>query len=1625
MLRVHQVKQTETAGTTFHILSFPSMEVLLHTLQLQARIHPSIQLQYPSSLPSKQWSILPAMPAPSTSMAQKMPGDWAPSAYRTVASELTASIDLGPSAPEVLDALVFLHFSVYGQAERLKKRQGRALKLGPRSFLDFLNQYVALSNEKREGLEEEQRHLNVGLDKLKETVDAVSELQKSLAVKRTQLEAKNAEANEKLQRMVADQKSAEEQKAASIQIQANLEVQEREIGERREVVMADLADAEPAVQDAQSAVSNIKKQQLTEVRSMGNPPAAVKIAMESVCTVLGHRIDNWKTVQGIIRRDDFIASIVNFDTDRQMTRSVRERMKREYLTKPDYNFETINRASKACGPLAKWVIAQVHFSEILDRVGPLREEVDSLETQAQETKEQAGTIVDMIAELEASIARYKDEYAALISETQSIKSEMERVQTRVDRSIQLLESLGSEKERWDAGSRTFDTQMSTIVGDALLSAGFLTYAGFFDQQYREAMWHNWTSHLQQANIKFKPELSFADYLSTADDRLSWQSRSLPADNLCTENAIMLKRFKRFPLIIDPSGQATAWLTNEYRDRKLTVTSFLDEAFVKNLESALRFGNPLLIQDVEHLDPIINPVLNGELRKTGGRVLIRLGHQEIDFSPSFTMFLSTRDPSVEFSPDVCSRVTFVNFTMTRSSLQSQSLDQVLKSERPDTDKKRTDLMKLQGEFRLRLRHLEKSLLNALNESQGNILDDDKVIDTLETLKKEAAEVTTKVEETDAIMSEVDEVTNQYLPLSKACSSLFFALDQLNLINHFYQFSLRFFLDIFDFVLRRNPNLKGVTDTKERLDILTRDLILLVYERTSRALMHHDHLMLATLLAQIWMRETSDDDSLDSNEFDFLLEGGDAVGITPSNLQEHPLLNAEQKLRLNAFKRLDLFRKLEAHLDEDGSSWKQFLSSNNPEKEVPIFWESEKLTRFSTLVRIALVVKCLRPDRVVQAITALVNEVFGSEILAKSAYDLQRIVAEEVGPETPLALCSVPGFDAAYRVDSLVRVSPMRCTSVAMGSQEGFQLADQAIATGAKSGQWVLLKNVHLAPSWLSQLEKKIHGLNANRNFRLFITCETNPIIPVNFLRASRILMNEPPPGLKANMMDCLRGINPKRFENGPVEVTRIYFLLAFFHATLIERLRYTPLGWSKLFEFNDSDAEAALTTIEVWVNRVAKGRSNIDPQAVPWDALKTLLKQSVYGGKIDNDADQLLLDSFVDAIFTPQAYESAFKLVDVQNEEGRINNVSDGGANVIDSLTAPEGTRMDMFLNWVSSLPEQQPPQWLALPSTAEKVIATAQGTALLSKLVRMRQLSDDDDEDHSTNTANGSANGQSDGNTNVNSTSTQPAWMKALDQNVHEWLQLLPSELTKFKANAESMTNPLFRFWAREYRIGTELLKRIRTDFEEVSEVCRGVRRQTNHNRSLLSDLAKGSIPSTWKQYTVPQSMTLPQWVADLRSRLVQLEKVTRESSTTRFELFSINLGQLFVPTAYLTATRQAIANRNKISLENLQLRLNVEDDGATMGGFAIEGLRLEGAIWNSNHLELNDGSTTNLDKSTLAWSAIDSKDEKADTTMDKVPLSVYLNGDRSVSLFHTELSAKKGLTPGLIAKRAVALRAA
>jgi dynein heavy chain 1 len=96
---------------------------------------------------------------------------------------------------------------------------------------------------------------------------------------------------------------------------------------------------------------------------------------------------------------------------------------------------------------------------------------------------------------------------------------------------------------------------------------------------------------------------------------------------------------------------------------------------------------------------------------------------------------------------------------------------------------------------------------------------------------------------------------------------------------------------------------------------------------------------------------------------------------------------------------------------------------------------------------LIIKCFRPDSLLQATALYVQTVFETDLSAESSFDLGAMVSDEVPASTPIALISVPGYEPSYRVESLINTSGARSTPVAMGSQEGFTLANQAIAAAS--------------------------------------------------------------------------------------------------------------------------------------------------------------------------------------------------------------------------------------------------------------------------------------------------------------------------------------------------------------------------------------------------------------------------------------------------------------------------------------------------------------------------------------------------------------------------------------------------
>lgn len=1254
---------------------------------------------------------------------------------------------------------------------------------------------------------------------------------------------------------------------------------------------------------------------------------------------------------------------------------------------------------------------------MLHKVEPLRDELNSLEKAAKENELKARELEEVINQLEKSISQYKLEYAELISQAQIIKSDLNSVESKVERSVALLKSLSNEQTRWDSSSESFKVQMSTIVGDVLLSSALMAYGGYYDQAMRNSLFNTWTSSLHNANIKFKEDLARIEYLSNADERMSWHACSLPTDDLCIENAIMLKRFNRYPLIIDPSGQATEFILNMYKDRKITKTSFLDYSFRKNLESSLRFGNPILIQDVENYDPILNPVLNREIRRTGGRVLITLGDQDIDFSPMFTMFLSTRDPTVEFPPDICSRVTFVNFTVTRASLQAQCLHQVLKCERPDVEEKRLDLLKIQGEFQQRLRHLEKDLLGALNESKGKILNDDTIISRLENLKKEAAEISKKVAETDFVMKEVETVINQYSGLSQACSSIYFTMDVLNQIHTLYQYSLQYFLEIFTTVLTQNANLKDVKDSQQRLKIIARDLFYLAYYRLARGMLHDDRIVLALLLAKIYLKGfmKNNTESASIEGYFRSLMNSNVAGLVESKEDKEKSdkansLNAEQTEAINYLTKMSDFKNLKSIIRDNSDDFYTWLESANPEKNVPdVLWSTPgnsqapalatgafDLAEICNLLKKLLLVKAMRPDRFISIAEMFINNIFGDAFLEQTErmVELANIVENEIKSTTPILMCSVTGYDASGRVEDLAAETNKQLIAIAIGSSEGFTQAEKAINTSSKTGKWVLLKNVHLATQWLVQLEKKLHNLQPHPAFRIFLAMEITPKIPSNLLRLGRCLVFEPPPGIKANLMRTLSVIPVSRMNKVPAERSRLYFLLCWLHAITQERLRYVPLGWSKTYEFNESDIRCGLDTIDVWIDSIAMGRNNLPPSKVPFSAIYTLLSECVYGGKIDNSFDRRLLNTFLKQLFSVGSFEADFRLV----------------TDDLFNLNMPDAVKKEQFLEWIDNLKHQQTPSWLGLPNSAEKVLLAYNCREVVSKLLKL-SIMDEEEEELAYDAEAGYKKSDSYEFANKPpSVDSRPSWMKLLNASVCEWLNVLPKSLSGIKRSQDNIKDPLFRFFEREINAGIKLLKTVLNDLSDVVSICEGNKKQTNYHRQILKDLAKGLIPRNWKRYTVPKDLIVQPWILDFSERIRQMAAISKQFNEQGLEAlkgYVVWLGGLFTPEAYITATRQYVAQSNSWSLEELQLEMTVYENRNQMKSldncsFGLTGLKLQGAVCTNNKVNLSTNIVNNFNISVIKWTRINPASSAPTTS--RLNLPIYLNSTRAELLFTINL---------------------
>ena len=119
----------------------------------------------------------------------------------------------------------------------------------------------------------------------------------------------------------------------------------------------------------------------------------------------------------------------------------------------------------------------------------------------------------------------------------------------------------------------FRTQINSLLGDTLLSAAFLTYIGFYDSFYRKIIKESWKISVKKFKILKSDTFDEVEWLTKPNDKVVWQKCGLPTDNICLENASILQRFNRYPLIIDPAVQATEFIKKFFESKKLALTRY--------------------------------------------------------------------------------------------------------------------------------------------------------------------------------------------------------------------------------------------------------------------------------------------------------------------------------------------------------------------------------------------------------------------------------------------------------------------------------------------------------------------------------------------------------------------------------------------------------------------------------------------------------------------------------------------------------------------------------------------------------------------------------------------------------------------------------------------------------------------------------------------------------------------------------------------------------------------------------------------------------------------------------------------------------------------------------------------
>lgn len=851
--------------------------------------------------------------------------------------------------------------------------------------------------------------------------------------------------------------------------------------------------------------------------------------------------------------------------------------------------------SRAGYGLLKFVRAVLRYCDTYREVKPKQDRVEFLKNDLEQKAKVLEYLKLEVETLEKELEDLNKKYEKSLELRQKYRDELDVSEKRLNAADKLVTGLYSEKNRWLEMLKQLAINKENMIGTCLLSAAFLAYTGAFSWDFRKTMiFDDWLSDIVQRDIPVTTPYRIDQDLSNDVEISLWSSQSLPSDELSIQNGILTTRTSRFPLCIDPQQQALTWIRKREAHNDLKTLSFNDGDFLKHLEMAVKLGKPVLFEDVEdYIDPVIENLVEKNFKYQSGQFVVTLGDKDIEVDEHFRLYLTTKQSNPTLDPSIYAKALVINYSITIDGLENQLLSEVVKFERADLEAQREDLIEETSVNKTLLQTLEDSLLRELSNSTGNMLDNEELIQTLENTKQKASDISSKIELAIETANDIDIARNGYRPVAHRGANLFFILSDMSIVNSMYQYSLVSFLVVFIGALKRSaPDFELDKRLVNILKVLTKN----IYDYGCLGIFEKHKLLYSF---QIATKLQQSEGELSQKELDFFIKGSMSLEKSEHACPAKWMSEKgwEDLLRLS----LDFpqaFHEIPSHFRTHISEWRDWYDCEAPES---VDCPGNFTSNMSSFQRMMLL-RCFRADRVFCAINAYVIEIMGEEYVTPPVINFKAIY-DETTPYVPIVFMLSPGSDPTGELMKLATQYRMMITDrfkyISLGQgQEAAAL--KLLENAIRDGHWLMLQNCHLLISFMKKLEKFYEKIDTpHKDFRLWMTTDPIPTFPIGILQKSLKIVTEPPNGLKLNLRSTFFKMQSEILQSCQHDAfPPLIYVLAFFHAVILERRKYGKLGFNISYDFNESDFNVCIEILNTYLSR--------NEEKIPWNSLKYLI-----------------------------------------------------------------------------------------------------------------------------------------------------------------------------------------------------------------------------------------------------------------------------------------------------------------------------------------------------------------------------------------------------------------------------------